>query len=171
MNNNFNLKSFLAEGKLLKEETNPYTDVIENLFKEHEIINLETFNEELEYSDLDMSMCEEMGGDTENHNDMEKARDILKKYAADKFQYKSTGIGASDYVIRILNNFKRSKPLDLPTVLKKIESLKDYIDNEYDTQEAGAENVYVELEDLEDILKHGGDIITSINDAISNLDY
>jgi hypothetical protein len=96
----------------------------------------------------------------------------LKQFLAEgKLLDESTGIGASDYAIRILNNFKHSKPLDLPTVLKKIESLKDYINNEYDTQEVGAENVYIELEDLEDTLKHGGDIIASINDAISNLDY
>jgi hypothetical protein len=86
MNNNFDLKKFLAEGKLLKENTNSYTEVIENLFKTFKITDLKTFNEELNYSDLVDAMCEEMGGDTTNVDDMVKARDILKKYATDKFQ-------------------------------------------------------------------------------------
>jgi hypothetical protein len=85
MNNNFNLKQFLAEGRLLKEDINPYTEVIENLFKTFEVTDLKTFNDELNYSDLVDAMCEEMGGDTTNGDDMSKARDILKKYATDKF--------------------------------------------------------------------------------------
>ena len=79
MNNNFNLKQFLAEGTLLNENTS-YSEVIENLFKTFEVTDLKTFNNELNYSDLVDAMCEEMGGDITNVDDMVKAKDILEKY-------------------------------------------------------------------------------------------
>ena len=77
---------------------------------------------------------------------------------------------AANYALKILTNFKRSTPLDVPTILRKLESLKDYIENQYDTEEMGAEDAYVALEDLEDALNNGEDIITAIDNAISNLD-
>jgi hypothetical protein len=94
----------------------------------------------------------------------------LKKFLAEgKLLKETTGIEAIDYTIRILNNFKRVKPFDVPTILNKLESLKKYIEDQYDTQEIGPETAYIELEDLEDALNNNEDITTAIDNTISNL--
>ena len=81
----------------------------------------------------------------------------------------ATGIDAVDYTVKILNNFKRSNPFDAPTILKKAESLKNYINNQYDTEEIGAEMAYTEIDDMIDALNNGDDIMTVIDNAIANL--
>ena len=75
-----------------------------------------------------------------------------------------------DYALRVLKFFKRSQPFDTPTILRRLEVLKNNIERLYDTQEIGAETVYLELEDLEDALNNGEDLTTAIDNAIDNLE-
>ena len=97
---------------------------------------------------------------------MQKLAGILKESQLNE----ASGIEAVDYTIRILNNFKRSNPFDSPTILQKLESLKKYIENQYDTEEIGPEMAYVELDDAIDALNNGDDVMTTINNAIDNLE-
>jgi hypothetical protein len=76
---------------------------------------------------------------------------------------------AVNYTIKILSNFKRSKPFDAATILRKAESLKSYIDNQYDTEEIGAEMAYTEVDDLIDALKRGDNVLYAVDSAINNL--
>lgn len=79
-------------------------------------------------------------------------------------------VSSTQYAIRVLNNFKRSRPFDTPTILRKLNALKDNIERQYDTEEIGNEMVYLELEDLEDTLNNGADITAAIDNTVSNLE-
>ena len=96
---------------------------------------------------------------------MQKLAGIIKENQVSE----ATGIDAVDYTVKILNKFKRSIPFDAPTILKKAESLKNYIESQYDTEEIGAEMAYTEVDDMIDALNNGDDIMTTIDNAIANL--
>ena len=96
---------------------------------------------------------------------MQKLAGIIKENQVSE----ATGIDAVDYTVRILNKFKRSVPFDVPTILKKAESLKNYIENQYDTEEIGAEMAYTEIDDMIDAVNNGNDIMSVIDTAIANL--
>ena len=96
---------------------------------------------------------------------MQKLAGIIKENQVSE----ATGIDAVDYTVRILNKFKRSVPFDAPTILKKAESLKNYIESQYDTEEIGAEMAYTEIDDMIDAVNNGDDIMSVIDTAIANL--
>lgn len=96
---------------------------------------------------------------------MQKIAGVIKENQVSE----TTGIGAVDYTVRILNKFKRSIPFDAPTILKKAESLKNYVESQYDTEEIGAEMAYTEVDDMIDAINNGDDIMSAIDTAIANL--
>ncbi len=96
---------------------------------------------------------------------MQKIAGVIKENQVSE----ATGIGAVDYTVRILNKFKRSIPFDAPTILKKAESLKNYVESQYDTEEIGAEMAYTEVDDMIDAINNGDDIMSAIDTAIANL--
>lgn len=96
---------------------------------------------------------------------MQKIAGLIKENQVSE----ATGISAVDYTVRILNKFKRSIPFDAPTILKKAESLKNYIESQYDTEEIGAEMAYTEVDDMIDAINNGDDIMSAIDTAIANL--
>lgn len=96
---------------------------------------------------------------------MQKIAGLIKENQVSE----ATGIGAVDYTVRILNKFKSSIPFDAPTILKKAESLKNYVESQYDTEEIGAEMAYTEVDDMIDAINNGDDIMSAIDTAIANL--
>ena len=96
---------------------------------------------------------------------MQKLAGIIKENQVSEV----TGIDAVDYTVRILNKFKRSVPFDATTILKKAESLKNYIESQYDTEEIGVEMAYTEIDDMIDAVNNGDDIMSVIDTAIANL--
>jgi hypothetical protein len=84
-------------------------------------------------------------------------------------EIKEYPIDSNIYAARILNKFHLATPLDVPTILRKLESLKNSVGNLYSKQKNRNELVYIELENFKEVLNTGDSIVTAIDNTIDNL--